>query len=235
MISRFSGKEFPMKKYTVLYIHGMGGGGDSRIPSILNEHIGEELSRRGITGVEIRVIVRTYSFDPEEAAIMIKGWAEELSPDLVIGESLGAIQAIRLGGYPHLLVSPSLGAPLYLGSLAFLSLIPGITPLLDHIYKPKEGDRQRLHFTFPVLRKYRHHREMALSNSPAKGGKDYFYAFFGDMDHYRKSGVVSVRLYRKYFGESYEIYHGTHFMEEEWLLSLLIPKMFSVLGLTSGA
>ena len=28
-----------MKEYRILYIHGMGGGGDSRIPSILNEHM----------------------------------------------------------------------------------------------------------------------------------------------------------------------------------------------------
>ena len=40
----------------ILYIHGMGGGGDSRIPSILNSALYSE---------EINVIVRTYDFDPE--------------------------------------------------------------------------------------------------------------------------------------------------------------------------
>ncbi|MBQ3883012.1 MAG: hypothetical protein II730_11030, partial [Bacteroidales bacterium] len=118
-----------MKEYTVLYIHGMGGGGDSRIPSIINEHIGEALRSEGIEGVRIRVVVRTYSFDPEVAVKAIRSWADELSPDLVIGESLGAIQAIRLKGYPHLLVSPSLGAPARLGLLSVLSVIPGVTSL----------------------------------------------------------------------------------------------------------
>ncbi|MBQ9174593.1 MAG: hypothetical protein IJ161_12760 [Bacteroidales bacterium] len=220
-----------MKEYRILYIHGMGGGGDSRIPSILNEHMAEEMEKAGIRDTSIPVTVRTYSFDPEEGAAMIKTWAEELSPDLIIGESLGAIQAIRLSGYPHLLVSPSLGAPKYLGGLSFLAFIPGMTPLLDHIYKPKEGDRQRLHFTFGTLRKYLHHRKMALQNCPRNGGKDSFYAFFGEKDHYRRSGVVSIRAYRKYFGDTYTVYNGTHFMEEEFLLSLLVQKIFETLGL----
>ena len=46
----------------VLYIHGMGGGGDSRIPSILNQILAAE-------GIEI--IVKTYDFDPEVAAQQI--------------------------------------------------------------------------------------------------------------------------------------------------------------------
>ena len=220
-----------MGQYTVLYIHGMGGGGDSRIPSILRMHMKEFLLKEGITSDDVNVIVRTYSFDPEEGVRQINSWTEELSPSLIIGESLGAIQAIRLKGYPHLLVSPSLGAPKYLGSLAFLTLIPGVSKILDHIYKPKEGDRQKLHFTYGTLKKYRSHGKAALSNSPREGSTDSFYAFFGDKDHYRKSGVVSIRAYKKYFGDTYTIYHGTHFMEEEWVKSLLIPKIISTLGL----
>ena len=46
----------------VLYIHGMGGGSDSRIPSILRD----ALAPRGIA-----VICRTYDFDPEIAAAQI--------------------------------------------------------------------------------------------------------------------------------------------------------------------
>ena len=148
-------------KMTVLYIHGMGGGGDSRIPSILRENIGKYLPE----GVEINVIVRTYSFDPVEGRGQIESWVEELEPALIIGESLGAVQAIRIEGLPHLLVSPSLNAPLYLGYLAVLALIPGMTWLLDKVYKPKPGDRQRLHFSFRTLRKYRDHRKKALANS----------------------------------------------------------------------
>ena len=69
----------------VLYIHGMGGGGDSRIPSILNDAL-----------ASVRVVVRTYDFDPEVAAEQIASWVEELKPDLIIGESLGSLQAIRI-------------------------------------------------------------------------------------------------------------------------------------------
>ena len=208
-----------MKK-NLLYIHGMGGGGDSRIPSILKEAL-----------PQLNVVVRTYDFDPEVAAEQIQSWVTEIRPDLVVGESLGAVQTIRIKGVPHILVSPSLNAPLYLGYLAWLALIPGVTWIFDHIYKPKDGDRQKLHFTFPVLRKYRSHRRVALENATLSGSPEYFYAFFGTEDHYRRTGVVSVRTWKKYFGDTYEIYEGTHFMEEEYVLQLLVPKILKVLNI----
>lgn len=216
-------------KLTVLYIHGMGGGGDSRIPSILRENINSALPPE--CPFRIDVVVRTYSFDPRKAWTQIESWIEELHPDLIAGESLGSLNAIRIKGLPHVLVSPSLNAPLYLGYLAPLALIPGVTWLFDRIYRPKEGDRQKLHFTFNTLRKYPALRKAALANSPLNGSKDSFYAFFGTRDHYRRSGIVSLRTYRKYFGDSCAVYDGTHFMEEEFVISMLIPKIVSTLGL----
>lgn len=207
----------------ILYIHGMGGGGDSRIPSILKDNINSCLPD-GCT-LRFRVVVRTYSFDPRIAWGQIAAWVEELEPVLIAGESLGSLNAIKIKGLPHILVSPSLNAPLYLGYMAPLALIPGVTWLLDRIYRPREGDRQKLHFTFGTLRKYRALRQEALANSPRNGSKDSFYAFFGAHDHYRKSGIVSIRTYRKYFGDSYSVYDGTHFMEEEFIFSDLIPKI----------
>ena len=125
---------------TIMYIHGMGGGSDSRIPSILSE------------ALPYKVVCRTYSFDPEEAAGQIKAWAEELKPDLIIGESLGCLHALRLSGVPKILISPALNAPQYFEALAWLTLIPGVTWIFDRIYKPRPGDRQPLHFTFRTLR-----------------------------------------------------------------------------------
>lgn len=201
----------------------MGGGGDSRIPSILNDALDS-----------VRVVVRTYDFDPEVAAGQIAQWLDELKPDLIIGESLGSLQAIRVTGIPHLFVSPSLNAPLYFGRLAFLALLPGVTRLLDKIYRPKEGDRQKLHFTFGVLRKYRKHRKIALMNSTRNGSQDFFYAFFGHQDHYRKSGIVSVKTWEKYFGKTYSMYDGTHFMEEEHIYAQLVPMICKVLKNNKG-
>ena len=154
----------------ILYIHGMGGGGDSRIPAILRE----TLSEKGVN-----VVVRTYDFDPEIGSAQIEGWMKELEPSLVIGESMGSIHALRIKGVPHILISPSLNAPFVLGRLCWLSLIPGVTPLLDRIYRPKEGDRQKLHFTYDVLRKYVRHGKTALASSSLYGNDDFFFAFFG--------------------------------------------------------
>ena len=195
----------------------MGGGADSRIPKILaREMVGEA-----------EVVIRTYDFDPDRGAAMIAAWREEVEPDLVIGESLGAIQAMRLHGVPHLYVSPSLGAPSRLGLLAGLSLIPGMRMLFNAVWKPREGERQKLDFRFGILRKYPAHGRKALACSPRnRSDADPAFAFFGAHDHYRRSGGVSIRKWRRYFGPySYAVYDGTHFMEEEFVLSLLIPKI----------
>ena len=206
----------------VLYIHGMGGGADSRIPALLRQ----ELGPRGVD-----VIVRTYDFDPVTAYGQIAGWVTELSPSLIIGESLGALHAIRIKGIPHILISPSLNAPLYFSGLAWMTFIPGITALLDRIYRPREGDRQPLHFTYRTLKNYSGHRKAAIANSPAKGGNDYFHAFFGRRDHYRKSGIVSARTWKKYFGGSFEWYDGTHFTEEEYVFSIVLLEILNVLDI----
>ena len=206
---------------TILYIHGMGGGADSRIPKILAENLAAEAD----------VVIRTYSFDPDEGAAQIASWVEEVRPDLVIGESLGSIQALRIRGVPHLYVSPSMGAPARIGLLAGLSLIPGFRFLFNRIWKPREGDRQPLDFRFRILRKYPSHGRKALQGTPLlNADADPAFAFFGKRDHYRRSGVVSLRKWIKYFGpDSYALYDGTHFMEENYIYSLLIPKIKSML------
>lgn len=204
----------------VLYIHGMGGGSDSRIPSI----IAPVLSEHGVA-----VHCRTYDFDPETACGQIGMWVEELKPSLVIGESLGSLHALRLKGIPRLFVSPALNASFYFELMAWLTLIPGFTHLFDRIYLPREGDRQKLHFTFRTLRKYMHHRRTALKT--ASDSEDTFFAFIGTRDHYRKSGVVSLRTWKKHFGDTFMTYDGTHFMEDGHVLDLLVPAVLKQLDI----
>ena len=206
----------------VLYIHGMGGGGDSRIPSILNG----ALRPKGVN-----VVVRTYDFDPVIAHNQINGWVAELSPSLIIGESLGSVHALRIKGVPHLLISPSLNAPFFLGYLSWMALIPGVTAIFDAIYKPKEGDRQKLHFKYSILKKYVAHGRAALLNSIRSGSLDRFYAFFGTRDHYRRTGIVSVSTWKKYYGNSYMMYEGTHFTEEEHIFDKVLPIIYNVLDI----
>ena len=206
---------------TLLYIHGMGGGADSRIPSILAEALDGK----------VRVYVRTYDFDPEIATGQISSWVNEVKPDLVVGESLGSLHAMKIIGVPVLFVSPALNAALYFELMAWLCLIPGMTRLFDRIYRPREGDRQRLHFTFETLRKYRAHRKAALEAACSRKDGDVLLAFFGTADHYRRSGVVSLKSWKKYFGKSFQVYEGTHFMEDEPISEFLIPSILNVLDI----
>ena len=201
----------------VLYIHGMGGGADSRIPSILSEEL---------VSFGVNVVVRTYDFDPEIALVQISSWVKELHPELVVGESLGSLHALRIKGVPLLFVSPALNAPLYFRLQAWLTLIPGVTAIYQRIYKPREGDRQQMKFVFSVLRKYKDHRRQAmLCESPV-------HAYFGTHDHYRKSGIVSVRTWKKRFGDTFSMYEGTHFMEEEHVRTMLVEKIIEVLNIS---
>ena len=194
----------------------MGGGSDSRIPSILRDVL------------PYKVVCRTYSFDPEEAAQQISAWVEELQPDLIIGESLGCMHALRLSGTPRILISPALNAPQYFEALAWLTLIPGVTWIFDRIYKPREGDRQPLHFTFRTLRKYRQHRRQAMKASCLNNSQ--IHAFIGTRDHYLRTAIVSRRTYKKHFGATCTLYDGSHFTEEEYIRSLVIPKIKELLG-----
>lgn len=214
-----------MKNYTILYVHGMGGGEDSRIPSILNQHINEFVNPED---THIDVIVRTYDIDPQIAMEQVTAWFNELEPQLVIGESLGSLHAIRLGGVPHIFVSPAVGAARW---MSIASYIPGAAAFMRNVFKPRPGSRQSLDFTHEILSHYRGMRERVLSCSPSHGSKDYFFAFFGTDDTYRRWGVVNIRSWARHFGkDSYQIYKGTHYMEEEYLYSMLIPKMLNVLG-----
>ena len=201
----------------VLYIHGMGGGADSRIPSILSE----ELTRYGV-----RVIVRTYDFDPEAGYHQIESWMDELQPELVVGESLGSFHALRIKGVPLIFVSPALNAPLYLTVLGWLSLIPGVTRLFERIYEPRPGDRQPMKFVYPVLKKYKGHYKEAMKCEAN------VFAFFGTHDHYRRTGVVSVRKWKKRFGDTFRMYDGTHFMEEEHVRTMLLEKVLKCLNVS---
>ena len=210
---------------TILYVHGMGGGGDSRIPSILRDTLGPDFD----------VVIRTYDFDPEIATEQLSEWAEEVRPDLVIGESMGATHAIGLRGCPHLFVSPSMGAPKYFRILASIAWIPGVTAFFDRHYRPKEGDRQPLHFARKTLLKWPEVYRRAIRNTPYFGSRDYFHAFFGSHDKFRRSGVVRIHTWKKYFGKgSWTVYDGSHFMEEEYIHSLLVPKILEVLDARSG-
>ena len=229
---------------TILYVHGMGGGADSRIPSILSEC----LSRSA------RIVVRTYDFDPEIAAKQISSWIEELQPVALAGESLGANHALAMHyryGLPTVLVSPALNAPAVLGALAPVSLVPGVPALLGRIYRPRPGERQPLTFRFSLLRKWKRlQRELSFylrskdaANTPtsfypqskdaAVPGAEPVFAFFGTRDHYRRSGIVSLRKWRKLFGEgTYALYDGSHFMEETYVRTLLADRLR---GLAEGS
>ena len=213
----------------------MGGGSDSRIPSILSEVLGYgakcgSSSCESVTrSTPVRVICKTYDFDPEIAHRQIEEWLDEYKPNLIIGESLGSLHALRIRHIPVLLVSPALNTPFYFRILSWIIWIPGVATLFEHIYKPREGDRQPMKFTYDVLKKYRLHGKEALYTP--RSDDQYLHAFFGTDDHYRRSGVVSLKKWKKLYGDTFTIYEGTHFMENQYVFSILLPMIFNFLDI----
>lgn len=202
----------------------MGGGLDSRIPSLLDGYFSDK-------GVD--VVVRTYSFDPDKAWEQLTAWADELKPDMVIGESLGANYAVALCPQrPHLYVSPAMNAPKFIVRYAWVAHIPGMTSLLNRFFRPTRPLRQEMDFRPSVMKRYGkvYERACAASRRRLDGDNATSFAFFGNRDHYVKWGVVDMKKWDDRFG-SYCIYPGSHFMENEFVYSLLIPKIESVLSL----
>lgn len=215
-----------MKELRIFYCHGMGGGQDSRIPSVLAEHFAKHSYSMGGEPCRVKVSVRTYSFDPDLASAQISSWISEFKPDLIIGESLGSLHAVSVMGLPHLYVSPAIPAGRIISRYSFASYLPGVRFVLNRIFKPKRPGRQELNFRPRYMKRYGRLYKTALENA----GRDYSFAFFGTNDHYMKSGVVDVRFWKENFGD-YAMYEGSHYMEQEFLDSMLIPKITEVLGL----
>lgn len=208
----------------------MGGGADSRIPAILKECLPID--------ADVEVVVRTYDFDPETAQDQLFSWLEELSPSILIGESLGAAHALSLNisafvngiqpsVLPVILVSPALNAPSVLWRLSFLALIPGVPALLKHIFKPRPGERQLLEFRYPSLKKWKLISDEAMT--ALESGMPVF-AFFGEHDRYRRSGIVSVHQWKRLRGKSsFMEYDGSHYMEEQFVRTILSEKILATL------
>jgi hypothetical protein len=59
---------------------------------------------------------------------------------------------------------------------------------------------------------------------------ELIHAFIGTRDHYLRTAIVSRRTYKKHFGATCTLYDGSHFTEEEYIRSLVIPKIKELLG-----
>lgn len=205
---------------TILYIHGMGGGTSSRIPNLLGAYFEQQ-------DLPIRVVCPTYDFDPAVAHPFLLEKVRELQPALIIGESLGAIHALRIPGIPKLLVSPALGGPRRLLQLAPWTFVPGFSWICRRfVWHVRQPDRQQLRFRYSLLQHYRPHYEAMLA---AASGS--VHAFIGTRDHYLRSGVVAPDLWAQLYGaDTLTRYDGTHFMEEGPIHQFLIPKILEILG-----
>ena len=213
----------------ILYLHGMGGGSTSRMPVRLQQVLSNKHFTKDGEPCRLNVVCETYDFDPEVATNQIAEWVETYQPALVISESMGAIHALGIQGIPHIWLSPALnydrGAEFALPWLS-LSNMFGCTYTKQRGANRQEirGDHELVAKFKPMIQSYKE----AILNNPQR---DPSYAFFGDKDPFRKTGIVSIMVYQRLYGNSYEVYDGGHCLDVRQIRPKLLPKIIEMLGL----
>ena len=170
------------------------------------------------------IVVRTLSFDPETAFGQVRDLVGEYSPRVIVGESWGANLALCIPDIPVLLVSPALGCPRYLCLASPLCKLGFIRKALENKYKAKNAGRQEVRFDPQLLAKWTYFRRLSISTS-----HPYVRAFFGSRDSFRRSGVVNINCFIRRYGKNYTVYDGSHWMEEAYVYSDLMPAIAALL------
>ena len=177
----------------------------------------------------LQVICETYDFDPEVASEQIAQWRETYHPDLVIGESMGAIHALGIQGIPHIYISHALN---YDRATTFAQPLIAISNSLGYHYRNQHsanrqeirGDHELLAKFSPLIKKY---KEDILNSEQ----RDSSFAFFGKEDKFILLGIVSIKEYERLFGASYEVHDGGHLFGVKNVKPKLIPKIVEMLDL----
>lgn len=213
----------------ILYLHGMGGGSTSRMPSRLSQVLSNIHFTKDGEPCTLNVVCKTYDFDPEVATNQIAEWVETYQPALVMSESMGAIHALGIQGVPHIYISPALnydrGAAFFLPLVSLGNMI-GYTYTKQRGAKRQEirGDRDLVAKFKPMIQSYKE----AILSSPQR---DPSYAFFGSKDGYMVPGIVSIEEYKRLYGDSYEVFDGGHCLDVSQIKPKLLPKVVEMLGL----
>ena len=86
-------------KYKIVYLHGLGGGANSRLPNKLKEQLGDDYE----------IIAKDIPLNPKEAADFTFDLVFDTKPDLVVASSLGGFYALRLcGTFKTLVINPAM-------------------------------------------------------------------------------------------------------------------------------
>lgn len=222
----------------------MGGGEDSYGPGVLRSLLEGGRWLRDGEPCEVRMTLRTYSFDPLEAQRQLQAWNAEVHPDLIIGESLGCGHAMMLGGAPHLFLSPGINAFRTLYLLSFPARMKWFRNWVkDLLIHEKGGRRQQVSFEPEVLARYKGLRNLAIETFRRNNPDERPLALIGRQDHFRILAVgVSAFRWKRLFGEDSvrwfsldrETGHRNgHTLSERQEKSLLLEAVKAVLRLDS--
>ena len=215
----------------ILFLHGMGGSGNSYIPRCLKKKLANMHFTKNGEPQELNVICRTYKYDPDAATKQITKLVETFNPVLVIGESMGAIHALGIRGIPHIYLSPALN---YDKGVDFFLPLVELGSKFGFTYRKQRGKRRQeivgdpglLSKFKPMLESYK----QAILDNP----RDPSYAYFGTNDPFKVGDIVRIEEYKRLYGDSgdnYEEFDGGHVLDVSRLDDTLVPKIVEMLGL----
>ena len=213
----------------ILFLHGMGGGGTTKMPKKLNQVLSKMNLTKDGEPCTLHVICETYDFDPEVATRQIGQWVETYQPVMVISESMGAIHALGIQGIPHIYLSPALNYDR--GVKMAMPLVAICEKMGIHYHKQRGRNNQLIHGDTELLARFQpmiQSYKEAIRRNP---NPDASYAYFGKKDEFRRAGIVSIKEYKSLFGNSYEVYEGRHVLDVSNAERVLVPKIVEMLGL----
>lgn len=198
-----------MKK-KIVYLHGLGGGANSRFPSELKKHLGDKYD----------ILAPDIPINPKEAAEFTFDFVFKEKPDLVVASSLGGFYALRLcGTFKELVINPAMiphediKNAIGLGNYSFnVKRIDGVDNYVINDNFINELEK--------LYKRYSH----AFDYEYAEG----VYGIFGNKDELFSHKEDFAKLYDK--DNMLIIPNATHQLTNDEIENVVVPTIKQILG-----
>lgn len=187
-----------MSDKQILYLHGFGSSGSSNTVTLLSQM----LPQAHVTAPDIPV-------DPDEAMPFLQQLAKELSPDLIIGTSMGGMYAEQLHGYHRILVNPALRMGETMAAHGMVGM--------QTFYNPRQDGQKEFLVTKSVVKSYHSLCEHACHAITAEDAERVF-GLFGSQD----TVVDTYDMFAAHYPNAIH-FDGGHQLTESVIIHSLIP------------
>lgn len=204
-------KTFPelMDGKTIMYVHGFGSAASSNTVTLLQSLLPSS-----------HVVAEDIPLDPEEAMSMLRGMAEHVSPDLIIGTSMGGMYAEMLRGYDRILVNPAFEMGTTMSEHGMIGK--------QVFQNPRKDGVQEFIVTKAMVKSYREMTSHCFEDI-TDDDRRRVWGMFGDEDPV----VHTFDLFRSHYPNAIR-FHGEHRLIDKVIIHYLIPLIRQIDDLQQG-